>query len=65
MHYENAKFDLAMTAFILHEKSHTSVRKIIEEMVRVTSDDGDILIVDYKLSKKTSRLLNTLIYFIE
>ncbi len=65
MHYEDAKFDLVMTAFSLHEKSHASARKIVEEMVRVTSEGGDILIVDYELSKKTSALSKILIYFIE
>jgi len=65
MHYQNAKFDLVMTAFSLHEKNHSSARKIVEEMVRVTSDDKDILIVDYELSDKTSTLSKMLIYFIE
>jgi len=65
MHYENAKFELVMTAFSLHEKSHTSARKIVEEMVRVTSEGGDILIVDYELSGKTSILSKALICFIE
>lgn len=65
MHYENAKFDLVMTAFSLHEKSHASAYKIVKEMVRVTSEGGDILIVDYELSKKTSALSKVLIYFIE
>lgn len=65
MHYKDAKFDLAMTAFSLHEKSHISARKIVEEMVRVTSEGGDIMIVDYELSEKTSALSKMLIYFIE
>lgn len=65
MHYENARFDLVMTAFSLHEKSHTSARKIVEEMVRVTSEGGDILIVDYELSEKTSIFSKVLIYLIE
>lgn len=65
MHYEDAKFDLVMTAFSLHEKSHDSARKIVEEMVRVTSKGGDILIVDYELSEKTSAISKMLIYFIE
>ncbi len=65
MHYENVKFDLVMTAFSLHEKNHASARKIVEEMVRVTSEGGDILIVDYELSEKTSILSKILIYFIE
>ncbi len=65
MHYKDAKFDLVMTAFSLHEKSHDTARKIVEEMVRVCSEDGDILIVDYELSEKTSTLSKILIYFIE
>ena len=65
MHYDDLKFDLVMTAFSLHEKSHNSARKIVEEMVRVTSEGGDILIVDYELSDKTSKLSKALIYFIE
>ena len=65
MHYEDAKFNLAMTAFSLHEKNHTSARKIVNEIVRVTSEGGDILIVDYKLSEKTSTLSKILIYCIE
>jgi len=65
MHYEDTKFELVMTAFALHEKDHDTARKIVEEMVRVTAKGGDILIVDYELSKKTSAFSKTLIYFIE
>ena len=65
MHYREAKFDLVMTAFSLHEKPHDTARKIIEEMVRVTAEGGDILIVDYELNEKTSTLSKKLIYLIE
>ncbi len=65
MHYGDEKFDLAMTAFALHEKEHDSARKIVEEMVRVTKEGGDILIVDYELSEKTSHFSKWMIYFIE
>jgi demethylmenaquinone methyltransferase/2-methoxy-6-polyprenyl-1,4-benzoquinol methylase len=65
MHYDTAKFDLVMTAFALHEKEHNTARKIVEEMVRVAAKGGDILIVDYELSDKTSALSKTVIYFIE
>jgi len=65
MHYEDAKFALVMTAFALHEKDHDTARKIVEEMVRVVAKGGDILIVDYELSEKTSALSKMLIYFIE
>jgi len=65
MHYNTAKFDLVMTAFALHEKEHDTARKIVEEMVRVTAEGGDMLIVDYELSEKTSALSKIVIYFIE
>jgi len=65
MHYQETDFELVMTAFSLHEKPHNTARKIIEEMVRVTAEDGDILIVDYELSEKTSTLSKKLIYLIE
>ena len=65
MHYEDTKFELVMTAFALHEKDHDTARKIVEEIVRVTAKGGDILIVDYELSEKTSALSKMSIYFIE
>ena len=65
MHYESASFDLAMTTFALHEKEHDSAYRIIKEMIRVTSSDGNILIVDYELSEKSSALSRALIYSIE
>jgi len=65
MHYVDKKFDLVMTAFSLHEKDHTAASKIVKEMFRVTSVGGNILIVDYELSKKTSALSKIIIYFIE
>lgn len=65
MHYGETKFELVMTAFSLHEKPHDTARRIVEEMVRVTDEGGDILIVDYELSEKTSVFSKKLIYFIE
>jgi len=65
MHYEDASFDLVMTTFALHEKSPDVARKIVEEMVRVTKEGGEILIVDYELSEKISFLSTKLIWFIE
>jgi len=63
--YDDQTFDLVTTTFALHEKSHETARKIVEEMVRLTSEGGDILIVDYELSGKTSTLSKALIYLIE
>ena len=65
MHYEAGQFDLVMTAFALHEKEHTTARKIVEEMYRVTAVGGDILIVDYEFSEKTSRFSKMMITLIE
>ena len=65
MAYGDAHFDLVMTTFALHEKRYESARKIIEEMVRLTVEGGDIILVDYELSDKTSRFYKMLIYLIE
>ena len=65
MHYEDAKFDLVMTAFALHEKDHETARKIVEEMYRITAEGGAMLIVDYEISEKTSRFAKALITLIE
>lgn len=65
MAYDDQSFDLVMTTFALHEKSHESARKIIEEMVRLTVEGGDMIVVDYELSDKSSLLYKMLIYFIE
>jgi len=65
MHYGAERFDMVMTAFALHEKPHTIARKIVEEMYRVTAEDGDMLIVDYEISEKTSRFSKMMITLIE
>jgi demethylmenaquinone methyltransferase/2-methoxy-6-polyprenyl-1,4-benzoquinol methylase len=65
MEYEEGAFDLAMTTFALHEKSPETARAIVEEMLRVTARGGDVLIVDYELSEKTSPLYKMLVYIVE
>ena len=65
MHHGDRTFDLVMTAFALHEKEHTTARKIVEEMYRVTAEGGDMLIVDYEISPETSRFARMMITFIE
>jgi demethylmenaquinone methyltransferase/2-methoxy-6-polyprenyl-1,4-benzoquinol methylase len=65
MAFDEGSFDLVMTSFALHEKEHSTARKIVEEMVRVTKEGGEILIVDYELSEKTSLFSKWMIYFIE
>ncbi len=63
--YGDKTFDLVTTTFALHEKRHATARKIVEEMVRLTAEGGDILIVDYELSDRTSLLSKAMIYLIE
>ena len=65
MHYDDGSFDLVMTTFALHEKSPETARKIVEEMLRVTKEEGEMLSVDYELGEKTSLLSRKLIWFIE
>ena len=65
MAYSDESFDLVTTTFALHEKEWQTARKIIEEMVRLTTVGGDIVIVDYELSDKTSILSKSSIYLIE
>jgi demethylmenaquinone methyltransferase/2-methoxy-6-polyprenyl-1,4-benzoquinol methylase len=65
MHYAESSFDLVMTTFALHEKNPQVAREIVEEMVRVTKEKGEMLIVDYELGEKTSFLSRKLIGFIE
>ena len=65
MDYDDERFELVTTTFALHEKKHETARKIVEEMVRLTAEGGEILIVDYELSDKTSLLSKTMIYLIE
>ena len=63
--YGDRTFDLVTTTFALHEKRHGTARRIVEEMVRLTAEGGDILIVDYELSERTSLLSKAMIYLIE
>lgn len=63
--YGDQTFDLVTTTFALHEKRDDISRKIIKEMLRLTAEGGDILIVDYELSKRSSKLSKALIYMIE
>lgn len=63
--YGDASFELVTTTFALHEKKHEDARAIVEEMVRLAVEGGNIIIVDYELSEKTSWLSKKLIFLIE
>jgi len=65
MLFRDQSFDLVSITFALHEKNRQSAQKIIEEMLRLTMVGGDIIIVDYDLSDRSSKLYKTLIYLIE
>jgi len=63
--YGDTSFELVTTTFALHEKKHEDARAIVDEMVRLTIEGGDIIIVDYELSDNTSWLSKKLIFLIE
>ena len=65
MRFDNDLFDLSMVVFALHEKHTDSAKKILEEMLRVTRENGHILIVDYEITHQTGPVSKALIYFIE
>ncbi len=51
MNFDNDSYDLVMTSFALHEKSHESAAMIIKEMLRVCKPGGHILLADYSLPR--------------
>jgi demethylmenaquinone methyltransferase/2-methoxy-6-polyprenyl-1,4-benzoquinol methylase len=65
MPFETESYDLTMIAFALHEKEGETARGILSEILRVTKEGGDVLIVDYAPSEETSPLYRRLITFIE
>jgi demethylmenaquinone methyltransferase/2-methoxy-6-polyprenyl-1,4-benzoquinol methylase len=58
-------FDLLTTTFALHEKAPETAREIVVEMVRLTAEGGDLLIVDYDLGAHTSWRAKAAIWSIE
>jgi demethylmenaquinone methyltransferase/2-methoxy-6-polyprenyl-1,4-benzoquinol methylase len=65
MSYPDDSFELTTTTFALHEKDRPTARAIVEEMVRVTKPDGDLLFVDYRFDEQSSPFSMAIIRMIE
>lgn len=65
INFSNESFDMTMTTFALHEKSHSSAKKILDEMIRLTKKNGHVIIVDFSIDEKTFFLARKGISFIE
>ena len=51
--FDDHSFDAAIISLALHEKSHALRGKIIREALRVLTDDGKLLLVDYSSADTT------------
>ena len=65
INFKDESFDMTMTTFALHEKSNSSARKILNEMIRLTKKNGHVILVDFSINKQTSYLAKKGISFIE
>lgn len=65
INFSNESFDMTMTTFALHEKSHSSAKKILNEMIRLTKKNGHLIIVDFSINDRTSYIAKKGISFIE
>lgn len=63
--FSDESFDMTMTTFALHEKSHSSAKMILSEMIRLTKKNGHLIIVDFSINKNTFFLARKSISFIE
>ncbi len=63
--FSDRSFDMTMTTFALHEKSNSSARKILNEMIRLTKKNGHLIIVDFSINDQTSYIAKKGISFIE
>lgn len=58
LRFENNSFDVSSISFALHDMPLAIREKVLKEMVRVTKQDGAIIVVDYALPQnKLSRFL--------
>jgi len=63
--FNDESFDLTTTTFALHEKSDSSAKKILDEMIRLTKKNGHLIIIDFSITKNTFFLARKGISFIE
>ena len=65
INFSAESFDLTTTTFALHEKSNSSAKKILNEMIRLTNKNGHLIIVDFSIDSNTFLLARKGIEFIE
>lgn len=65
INFNDESFDMTMTTFALHEKSHSSAKKILNEMIRLTRKNGHLIIVDFSIDRNTFFLAKAGIRLIE
>ncbi|NHZ85385.1 MAG: methyltransferase domain-containing protein [Planctomycetia bacterium] len=65
INFNDESFDMTMTTFALHEKSNSSAKKILNEMIRLTKKNGHLIIVDFSINKNTLSFARKGISFIE
>lgn len=63
--FDDESFDMTMTTFALHEKSNSSAKKILDEMIRLTKINGHLIIVDFSIDRNTFFLAKAGIRLIE
>lgn len=63
--FSDKSFDMTMTTFALHEKSNSSAKTILNEMIRLTKQNGHLIVVDFSINDQTSYLAKKGICFIE
>lgn len=63
--FNDESFDMTMTTFALHEKSHSSAKKILNEMIRLTKKNGHLILVDFSIDSSTFFLARKGISLIE
>lgn len=63
--FPNHHFDLSMTTLSLHEMPIANAREIIAEMIRVTRPGGQLMLIDYDFSNKSSVIMKTALKAIE
>ena len=62
---KDGTFDLTTITFALHEKSYSSAKIILGEMIRLTKINGHLILVDFSIDQNTSLLSKLGIGFIE
>ncbi len=65
INFSDGSFDMTMTTFALHEKSNSSAKLILSEMIRLTKKNGHLIIVDFTIDRNTFFLARKGISFIE